>query len=220
MRDFLEPKARLLGVASGSAVALLCMAYAVVLALGLLLLPSPDQQIQQPWFFLMELLILGIAPAMVAVSVGIHAWAPAADKALALASVAFMSMSAVLTCAVHFCILALGSQPAFASEPWAHRVFSFEWPSIAYALDILAWDFFFPLGAYFAGLAVHGEGLQRKIRYGLFASAALAFLGLLGVPMANMQVRNVGIIGYAFVYPVACGLLAALFYRTRNQVRA
>ncbi|MBP6851265.1 MAG: hypothetical protein KA164_06665 [Rhodoferax sp.] len=217
MDDVFGPRDRLLGVASGITVALLCVAYVVVLALGLLLLPSPDQQIQQPWFFLMEVLILGIAPAMVSVSIAIHAWAATADKSLALAGVVFMSMSAALTCAVHFCILAIGSQPAFASDPWVHRVFSFEWPSVAYGLDILAWDFFFPLGAWFAGLAVQGEGLQRKIRLALFASAALALLGLLGVPLDNMQVRNVGIVGYALVFPVACGLLAALFHRTRSQ---
>jgi hypothetical protein len=165
----------------------------------------------------MELLILGIAPAMVSMTIAIHAWATPADKSLALASVVFMTMAAVLTCAVHFCILALASQPAFASEPWTHRVFSFEWPSIAYGLDILAWDFFFPLSAWFAGLTIQGEGLERKIRSLLFASGALAFLGLLGVPLSNMHVRNVGIIGYALVFPVACVLIAILFYRKPHQ---
>lgn len=85
MPDYLEPNARRLGVVSGYAVATLCVVYVFVLALGLLLLPSPDQQIQQPWFFLMELLILGIAPAMVSMTIAIHAWATPADKLLTAA---------------------------------------------------------------------------------------------------------------------------------------
>ena len=53
------------GALAGLAVAVLSLAYVVVLALGLLTLPAPDQPIQNPWFTLLELLILAIAPAMV-----------------------------------------------------------------------------------------------------------------------------------------------------------
>lgn len=95
--------------------------------------------------------------------------------------------------------------------------FPFQWPSIAYALDILAWDVFFPLAALFAATAVQGPGLARVARGLLFASAALAFLGLAGAPMANMQVRNIGIIGYAARFPVAAAMLASLFRRASDQ---
>ena len=193
--------------------ALLCAAYAGVVAVGLLTLPSPDHPIQPPWFTLMELLILAIAPAMVCLAVALHAWVPQERKPLALAGVAFMAMSATLTCAVHFSILTLGRQPALAGEPWARRLFSFEWPSLVYALDILAWDLFFALGALLSGAAVQGAGLARPARVLLFASAALALAGLAGVPLADMQIRNVGIIGYAVAFPVAAALLAALFHR-------
>jgi len=205
--------ARRFGVVSGTAVALLGLAYAFVLSVGLLTLPSPDHQIQQPWFFLLEALIIAISPAMVSLTVALHEWTPNDYKSHALASVAFMCMSAVVTCAVHFAVLTLGSQPAFAGEPWAHLVFSFKWPSIAYALDILAWDIFFPIAALFAAITVRGSGLARVVRNLLFASAALALLGLAGVPFANMQVRNIGIIGYAAFFPIAAGSLAQLFRR-------
>ena len=81
------------------------MAYAIVLAVGLLTLPSPDQQIQNPWFTVMEILILTIAPMMLAVTVGIHGFASAEYKSFALLGVVFMIMCAVLTCFVHFSIL-------------------------------------------------------------------------------------------------------------------
>ena len=92
-------------------------------------------------------------------------------------------------------------------------MFSFRWPSLVYALDILAWDFFFPLGALFAAPAVQGAGLARAVRILLFASAVLALVGLSGVPLANMQVRNIGIIGYAVLFPIAAALLAVHFHR-------
>ena len=51
------------------------------------------------------------------------------------------------------------------------------------------------------------------------ASAVLAFLGLLGVPLANMNVRNVGIVGYAVLFPIAASLAAWAVHR-RGAPRA
>lgn len=208
-----------LGVAAGAAVAVLCLAYAVVLAAGLLTLPSPDQQIQDPWFTIMELLIIAIAPVMVAYTVALHDWVPLGRKSTALLSVVFMSMCAVVTCSVHFAVLFLSREPAFADALWSGLVFSFTWPSVAYALDILAWDFFFPLAALFAALSVQGTELSGLVRWLLFASAGLAFVGLLGLPLANMSVRNIGIIGYTVLFPIAAALSAVLFCRPSGSTQ-
>ena len=59
----------------------------------------------------------------------------------------------------------------------------------------------------FAAAAIQGRGLVRVL---LFASGALSFVGLIGVPLANMQVRNIGIIGYAVLFPVAAGAFAKI----------
>ena len=207
------PKAQRMAIAAALSVALLCLVYAVVLAVGLFLLPSPQHQIQDPWFTLMEILIIAIAPAMVVFTVGLLAQAPPARMPFAVASVAFMTVCAVLTCGVHFSILTLSREPGFAGQDWARNVFAFQWPSVAYALDILAWDIFFPLAAMFAALTLQGPGQAAVGRLLLYASAALAFIGLAGVPLSNMQVRNVGIIGYAVVFPIAAALMARLFSR-------
>jgi hypothetical protein len=204
------------GAVAGIAVAVLSVAYAAVLVTGLLTLPSPDQPIQNPWFAAMEGLILAIAPAMVAFTVGLYAWATAERKSLALLSGVFMSMCAVVTCSVHFAVLTLSRQAAFAGPEWATLVFSFKWP-VVYALDILAWDVFFPLAALFGALVVQGSGLARLARALLFGSAALAFIGLAGVPLSNMNVRNIGIIGYVVCFPVAAVLLAVMFWRLGVQ---
>jgi hypothetical protein len=165
---------------------------------------------------MLELLILAIAPAMVVLAVAVHAWAPPGRQPLALVGVAFLGICTVVTCTLHFCILALGRDPAFVGEPWSSLVFSFRWPSLAYALDILAWDVFFPIGALFLASAVQGSGLAGRVRAILIVGAVLAFAGLLGVPLADMRIRNIGIIGYAVLFPIGAGWLAVMFHRARR----
>ena len=207
-------------IASGNAVALLCLVYAAVLAGGLITLPSPDEQIQNPWFTLMEVLILAIAPLMVAFAVGMHSHAQQEQKSIALLGVVFMSMCAAVTCLVHFTVLTLSRQPAAVAAAWAPLVFAFAWPSVVYALEILAWDFFFPLGALFLALATQPTGNHRLVKGLLLGSSALSFIGLAGVPLANMHVRNIGIVGYAVLFPIAALLLAVTLKRERAECAA
>lgn len=202
-----------IGVVAGRGVALLCIAYAIVLGIGWLTLPSPDSPIQNPWFTVMELLILVLAPTMVAFTVGLHQWSPVERKPFAQLGLVFMSMCACVTCCVHFAVLSLSRQPGFDSGAWQTRVFAFRWPSVAYSLDILAWDVFYPLAALCAALAIQGPGLASLARRLLYASAALALIGLAGVPLGNMNVRNIGIVGYAVLFPIASFLLAVVFRR-------
>ena len=94
---------------------------------------------------------------------------------------------------------------------------SFKWPSVSYALDILAWDVFFALSVLFAAQVFRGNRLATSIRVLLVASGALALAGLSGIIVGDMQLRNIGIVGYVGVFPVAALLLAVLFYRTTPQ---
>jgi hypothetical protein len=186
----------------------LCLLYGLALAIGLATLPTPHDPIQDPWFTIMELLILAIAPAMVVFTAALHGRVPVQHRPAAVLSVIFMSLCAAVTCCVHFSVLTLSRQPAIAAEEWAPLVLSFTWPSVVYALDILAWDFFFPLGALFAALALGGEPAWRWARLLLGAAALLAFAGLAGVMLGDMSVRNIGIIGYVVLFPAATALVA------------
>lgn len=197
-----------LGRVAGNTVAALTAVYAVVLAIGLLTLPSPAHPIQDPWFTLMEVLILGIAPSAVVLAVGLHAALPQAGKPCAVLAVVFMSMCAVATSAVHFSILTLARTEPFASAVWAPLVFEFRWPSVAYALDVLAWDVFFAGGCMFTAMALRYVAGATLVRALMAAAAALSFIGVFGVFLANMAVRNIGIVGYVIVYPVAAALLS------------
>jgi hypothetical protein len=204
---------RRLGMIAAAAVFALNLAYVVVLTLGFLSLASPEEPIGDPWFRVLELLILALMPFMLALTVAIHAAAPAGTRALSLLSVIFMSLTTALTMSVHFSILTLSLTPAFAAEPWAVRLLSFQWPSLAYAIDILAWDLFFALSVLCAAPAFGGGGDARLIRGLLILSGVLALAGLSGVVAGDMGLRNIGILGYAGVFPVAAALLVRWFRR-------
>ncbi|MFN3536231.1 MAG: hypothetical protein ACK4Y4_02145 [Brevundimonas sp.] len=187
---------------SSAVLAGLGAAYLVVLVIGLVTAPA-GAPITDPWFTLMEGLILLIAPLMVAMMAAIHARAATEARTGALLAVAFMAVAAALTATVHFSILILSRTPPFTDAVWS-SVFAFEWPSVVYAVDILAWDGFFPLALFCAAPAVR-SGLIRRL---LLLAAALALIGLLGPVLGRMDIRNIGILGYAVVFPVAAALYA------------
>jgi hypothetical protein len=205
--------ARRLGIFSAAATIILLVAYAVTLAMGLASLESPQQPIGDPMFTILEVLIITMMPAMVALMVTVHAWAPMHAKTLSLTSLVFMGMLAGLTCSVHFVILTLSRQPEFAGQPWLPLVLSFNWPSVVYALDILGWDVFFPLSMLFAAPVFWGSRLAAWIRVLMTASGVFALAGLSGVVVGDMQLRNIGIVGYVGVFLVVTAQLAILFYR-------
>ncbi|MDF2701888.1 MAG: hypothetical protein K0S10_832 [Rubrobacteraceae bacterium] len=207
--------ARSLGIFSAAATVILLVAYAVTLAVGLASLESAQQPIGDPMFTILEVLIIIMMPVMVALMVVVHAWAPVHAKALSLISLVFMSLLAGVTCSLHFVILTLSRLPEFTGQPWLPLVFSFSWPSIAYALDILGWDVFFALSMLFAAPVFRGSRLAAWIRVLMIASAVLALAGLSGVVAGDMQLRNIGIVGYVGVFLVVAALLVVLFYRAR-----
>ncbi len=201
-------------MSSAGACVALGLAYAVTLTIGFMSLESPQQPIGDPMFSLLEMLILLMMPAMVSLMVAVHAWAPVDAKSLTLVALVFMSLLAGLTSCLHFVTLSVSRQPAFVAQPWQALVFGFKWPSLAYAVDILGWDVFFPLAMFFAAPAFRGSGLSLWIRRSLLTAGTLALAGLAGVALGDMRVRNIGIVGYVGVFLVAAAQLGLLFYRT------
>ena len=199
---------------SAVATAGLIAAYAVTLLVGLLSLSSSDAPIGDPMFTMLEVLILALMPAMVPLIAALHARAPERYRVMTLVAVVFMGLLACVTSSVHFLVLTLSRAPEFVGQSWAPLVLSFRWPSVAYALDILAWDVFFPLVMFFAAPAVIGSRLADWIRRLMIASGVLALAGLSGVIVGDMQLRNIGILGYVGVFLMVAILLAVLFQRT------
>jgi len=210
------PQHRTMGRVAAWAVFVLLVAYAVTTVLGFLSLKSPQDPIGDPYFTIMELLIILMAPVLVVAMIAVHAYASAEAKAYSLTALAFMIVLAGITSSVHFVILTVSRQIQAAGVPSFPLFFSFTWPSVAYTLDILAWDVFFALSILFAAPVFKGGRLETTIRILMIVCGVLSLAGLIGVPLANMQVRDIGVIGYALVSPVVFLLLGILFGRTQQ----
>jgi hypothetical protein len=210
------PKHRAIGRAAAWAVFFLLVVYAITLVLGLLSLQSPQDPIGDPYFSIMELLIVLMAPLMVVSMVAVHAYASPEVKAYGFAALVFMILMAGITSSVHFVILTVSRQIQATGLTWVPFFFSFKWPSVAYALDILAWDWFFAFSMLFAAPVFKAGRLELTVRYLMIASGVLCLAGLIGVPLADMQVRNIGIVGYSVVAPVVFLMLGIVFGRTQH----
>lgn len=209
------PQHRTIGRAAAWAVFVLGVVYAVTTILGFLSLKSPQDQISDPYFSIMELLIVIMASLMVVVMVAVHAYAPPDAKAYSLIALIFMILLAGITSSVHFIILTVSHQIEATGLQLAPLLISFKWPSVAYALDILAWDWFFALSFLFAAPVFRAGRLEATVRILMIISGSLSLAGLIGVQLADMQVRNIGIVGYAVVAPIVFLLLGMVFGRTR-----
>ncbi|MFN8457028.1 MAG: hypothetical protein U0401_20580 [Anaerolineae bacterium] len=136
---------RAIGRAAAWVVSGLLVVYLATTALGLLSLKSPQEPIGDPYFTLMELLIVLIAPLLLVSMIAVHAYAPPEAKVYSLTALILMILLAGITSSVHFVILTVSRQLEAAGLAGAPLFFSFTWPSVVYTLDILAWDWFFAL---------------------------------------------------------------------------
>ncbi len=112
-----------------------------------------------------------------------------------------MLATAATTSVVHFVELTVARQLDPGTFPGHERLFGFRWPSTLYAIDIVAWDVFFPLAALFAIPAFDRHGL---VQVGLAASGVLSLAGLVGPVVGRITWRSIGIFGYAIVFPATC----------------
>lgn len=190
---------RTLGMIASWSVAVLLALYLVTLVLGFLSLAAPDDPIGDPYFTLLEALILLTAPLMVLSMIAVHGSSPTEARVYGLAALVFMAITATITSGVHFVVLTVSRQAEGLGLTGAPVLFAFRWPSVAYALDILAWDWFFALAMIFGALAFNGGRLERATRVMMLVSGVVSLAGLIGVAMGDMNVRNIGILGYTVV---------------------
>lgn len=211
------PQHQTIGQIAAWAVFALGLLYAVTTVLGLLSLESAQDPIGDPFFTLMELLTIAIAPLMVVTLVAVHSYARPEVKLYSLMALILMALMAGITSSVHFTIVSVSRQIAAVGLPSATLLFSFRWPSVAYALDILAWDWFFALSMLCVAPVFKGGRLEKTVRSLMVISGVLSLGGLVGVPLGNMQVRMVGLVGYGVVAPVAFLLLGRVLGSLKGE---
>ena len=67
---------------------------------------------------------------------------------------------------------------------------------------------------FFAAPVFKGDRLKESVRILMIMSGVLSLAGLIGPIVGNMQIRNIGIVGYVGVFSIVCLLLAKVFSRT------
>ena len=80
---------------------------------------------------------------------------------------------------------------------------------------ILAWDWFLGVSLLFATPVFRGDGkLRNWLRRSLAAGGLMCLAGLAGPALGNIDLRLIGEIGYWFVFPATCLMLAIFFKKT------
>ena len=210
---------RSIGMWSAISMAVLGGIYVCVGGVGVLMRPpglAPLFQVD-PYLAILEFLIILSAVALVAMMAAIHTWAPPESKTRSLIALAFMIAFAILTCSTHFTSLTVGRQIVPGSMPLVSQQLSMvTWPTIALALDLLAWDFFLGLSLLWAAPVFRGDRLQNMVRMFMYAGAFLCLAGTAAPLSGHMWLQVSAIVGYALVLPVVCILVARLFARQHS----
>lgn len=192
---------------SGLVVIALHLAYAAVTIGGFLALEHPDTPISDPWFAMMEVLIIGLGPPVL-VFLAALGHVETARRPWFLAAAIMAGIAFSLSASLHIVLLVIGRGHPMAVEG---ALLAFTWPSVAYAIDILAWDWFFACAMLCCAMGLRDTPAMKWASRAFALSGLFAFAGLAGPLSASMTLRNIGIIGYAVLFPLAvCLALRAL----------
>jgi len=153
---------------------------------------------------------------MVLTMAAVHACAPRGRRACSAAALALMALLAGVTGSIHFVTLTVVRRLDASTAARLAPILSFRWPSVFFALDLLAWDVFLGLSLVLAASVFRGGAPQRRVRFALAAAGTLCLTGTLGPLLGELRLQVVAILGYAFVFPVACLLLGLLFRQTAS----
>jgi hypothetical protein len=126
-------------------------------------------------------------------------------------AVGWMVLLAGSTMIVHFVNLTLWRQLSAQQKIDYVRFLGWEWPSMLFAIELVAWHLFFGLSMFFAAFAFTGKGLEKAVRIVLLATGMLCIVGLIGPLIGDLIWRMIGIFGYGVSFPIACVMIARVF---------
>jgi hypothetical protein len=184
--------------------------YAMTVAIGIYE-TGFAKPIVDPILAVMEILTLIAAPLLVILMSTIHSTTSLDLKAHSSIALNFMILAAGLTGTVHFIGLTTLRQTGMEGIVW---------PSILYAVELLAWDVFLGLSLLFAAPVFQGKGLNRKIRITLIITGVLCITGTLGPVTGDMRLQFISVLGYGVVLPVVWLMLAKYFHHTNSSIGA
>ena len=164
---------------------------------------------------LMEIVTLISAAVFLIFALSIKNILGAEYKLLSEICVVFMTIFATLTSIVHFVSITVSSQ-IIDANPLQSPLLSQNWPSLLLSIDILAWDVFFGVAFIFLGLSL-GQLKELSIaRILMILSGSLSLLGLIAIPLNNMNYRFIGIFGYTVMPVISCAFLLSKINKVKS----
>ena len=155
---------------------------------------------------LMEIVTMVSAVVLLFFALSIKNWLAPDQRLLAETGVVFMKLLVSLTSIVHFVSITISSQ-IIAVNPLLSPMFSLNWPSLLLSIDILAWDVFFGLAFIFLGLSLRRIKGLALVTILMIFSGFLSLLGLIALPLNNMDIRLIGVFGYTVMPVISCMFL-------------
>ena len=204
------PTDRWIGMWSARVLCAFGVAYAVTMAVGFTAMGNLSKPLEDPYLAIMEVLILVMAPVLVLLAVVIHACAPDGTKTYSMTALGWMLLVAGFTMTVHLVQLTVVRRIDPGAIHGFQYLFNWHWPSVLYGVDIVAWDIFFALALLFAAPVFRAAG-HMAVRNGLLIAGAMSLVGIIGPAVNQIALRQIGIIGYAIVWPIVCVPLSKAF---------
>jgi hypothetical protein len=186
------------------------VAYALTLGLGFAR-HGFAEPIADPILAVMELLTIASAVPLFLVFFCVHALAPQDARGAARLALGFGAAFAITTTAVHLEELSYGRLTG------QHGMV---WPSVPYAIELVAWDVLLGVALLGAATAMRWDGGARRVQAWLQITGLLCLLGIAGPLTGDMRVQRVGVLGYAVLLPVTCWMLRGRFRARVTESRA
>jgi hypothetical protein len=169
------------------------LVYIPVLVVGFAAAGTMRDPLTDPYLAILEVLIILMAPLMVMMMVAVHTYAAEQVKVFSLAALMHVVLMAGTTTALHFVLLTIGRQLQPGAIAGGSFLFSWKWPSVAYALDILAWDWFLGIALLLAVPVFRGPGrLLAWVRGTLIVGGLLSLVGVVGPAIGVISLRWIG----------------------------
>lgn len=186
------------------------ISYAVIMITGFAAMGGTSKPLGDPYLATMEILILIQAPILVLLAASIHACAPEGARTYSLIALGWMLLLAGFTITVHLVLLTVARRIDPNAIHGYQYLFTWHWPSLLYGVDVVAWDIFFGLALLFAAPVFHASG-HVAVRNGMLIAGAMSVVGIIGPALNHIALRQIGIIGYAIVWPIVCLPLSKAF---------
>jgi hypothetical protein len=201
---------RWIGMWSARVLFAIGVSYAVTMVVGFAAMGTTSKPLDDPYLAIMEVLILIMAPILVLLTVVVHACAPEGTRTYSMTALGWMLLLAGFTVTVHLVQLTVVRRIDPNAIQGFQYLFNWHWPSMLYGVDIVAWDIFFGLALLFAAPVFHASG-HLAVRNGMLIAGAMSVAGILGPAVNHIALRQIGIVGYAIVWPIVCLPLSKAF---------